>query len=146
MNSASQVRISKIKVKKDKAGLKWATVQLTRAVAEEDSYTSGVRATIEHMRENKVVTNVKLSERVERKNLVFFAAEGLDKESEMFPVVDLVNFRIRREDEEERDWLVLSFEFTIQLDDAKRWIIPSIGDDILCVVEDSQLSFPQEGI
>lgn len=143
MNSANQVRISKIKVKKDKLGLKWATIELTRAVDESDRFTPSVSSAMEHMRENAKVETVKLSEQVGAKNLIFFAAIGIDKPSDLFPGVEIGNFRLRREESEDRDWIVLSFDFTVPLEDARRWLIPSIGDDILCVVEDAQLSFPR---
>ncbi len=143
MNSANQVRITKIKVKKDKLGLKWATIELTRAVDESDRYVSSVTSALEHMRENEKVTSLKISEEVKSKNLIFFAAIGIDKPSDMFPNCEIGNFRVKREESEDRDWLVLSYDFTVQLEDARRWLIPSIGDDILCVVEDSQLSFPK---
>lgn len=144
MNSANQVRVSKVSVKKDKLGLKWATIELTRAVEESDQYTAAVRATLEHMKDCKPVSKVKMEEHVPSKNLVFFAGFGVEKPSEMFPAVDLGNFRIKREETEDRDWFVLQFDFTVPLEAARRWIIPSIGDDILCVVEDAQLSFPKE--
>ena len=141
MQSANQVRVTKVKVKKDKLGLKWATIELTRPLDESDSYTSSVRSSIEHMRENEKVSNMKLSEQVAARNLVFFAGVGVDKPSEMFPGCEIGNFKLKREESDDRDWLVLSFEFTVPLEDARRWIIPSIGDDTLCVVEDAQLSF-----
>jgi hypothetical protein len=143
MQSANQVRVTKIKVKKDKLGLKWATIELTRPVDESDSYTPAISQTLDHMRGNEKVKQVKMSEQVAARNLFFFAAPGVDKPSDVFPGVEVGNFRIKREESEDRDWLVLSFDFTIQLEDARRWIIPSIGDDILCIIEDAQLSFPK---
>jgi hypothetical protein len=143
MNSANLVRVTKIKVKKDKVGLKWATIELTRPLDEQDSYTPSVRSSIEHMRDNKNVASMKLSEQVEARNLIFYAALGIEQPSEMFPDVEIGNFRLKREESEERDWLMLTFDFTIPLENARKWIIPSIGDDILCVVEDAQLSFPK---
>lgn len=143
MESANQVRITKIKVKKDKLGLKWATIELTRAVEEQDRYTGSVASALEHMRDNEKVQTLKLSERVESKNLVFFAGLGMDKPSALFPGCEIGDFKLRREESEDRDWLVMSFEFTVPLEEARTWLIPSIGDDILLVVEDSQLSFPK---
>ena len=142
MQSANQVRISKIKVTKDKLGLKWATIELSRPVDESDRYAPAVTSALEHMRENEKVSRMKLSEQVASRNLVFFAGLGVDKPSDVFPGVEVGNFRIKREESEDRDWIVLSFDFTVPLEDARRWLIPSIGDDILCVVEDAQLSFP----
>lgn len=144
MNSANQVRITKIKVKKDKIGLKWATITLTRAVDESDRYVASVTSALEHMKENEKVGSLKLTEQVASKNLLFFAGIGVDKPSAMFPSAEISNFRLKREESEERDWILLHFDFTVPLEEARQWLIPSIGDDILCVVEDSQLSFPKE--
>lgn len=144
MESASQVRISKIKVKKDKIGCKWATIELMRAVDDSDKYTPNVSSAIESMTENEKISQVKLSEHVAARNLHFFAGVGVDKPSDIFPSVEIGNFKLKREESEDRDWLVLTFEFTVPLEDARRWIIPSVGDDILCVVEDAQLSFPKD--
>jgi hypothetical protein len=144
MNSANTVRISKIKVKKDKVGLKWATIELTRAVDEEDRYTGSVTNALEYMQDNKEAAQVKLDEHVGNRNLLFFAGFGVDKPNEVFPNVELTTFKLRREESGDRDWFLLTFEFTVPLEDARRWLIPCIGDDILCVVEDSQLSFPKD--
>lgn len=143
MLGANQVRVTKIKVKKDKVGLKWATIELTRPLDESDSYTSAIRSSIDHMRSNEKVTNLKLNEQVTSRNLIFFAALGIDKASEMFTNIEITNFKLKREESEDRDWLMLTFDFTVPLEDARRWIIPSIGDDILCVVE-APISFPKE--
>jgi hypothetical protein len=144
MKSANQVRVSKIKVKKDKLGMKWATIELMRPVEEEDQFTSSVRSALEHMRENDKVGQMKLTESVAARNLTFFAALDIDKPSEFFTGVEVGNFKIKREESEDRDWLVLTYEFTVALEQARKWIIPSIGDDIFCIVEDAQLSFPKE--
>lgn len=143
MQSANQVRITKIKVKKDKVGLKWSTITLTRAVDDSDRFVPSVTSALEHMASNDKVASLKLSESVSSKNLVFFAGVGIDKPSAMFPAVEIGNFRLKREESEERDWILLHFDFTVPLEEARTWLIPSIGDDILCVVEDSQLSFPK---
>ncbi len=144
MESANQVRVSKIKVKKDKHGQKWATIELSRAVEEGDKYSAAVTLAIEQMRDNEKITNLKMDETVAARNLIFFAAIGIDKPSELFPGVEVGNFRLKREESDTQEWLILSFDFTVQLEDARRWIIPSIGDDILCVMEDAQLSFGKD--
>ena len=142
MNSASAVRVTKIKVKKDKLGVKQATIELTRVVEPEDQFIAGVKLAVEQMGENEALESVKLSETAKSKNLIFWAAVGIDKPSEQFHCVTLGRFRIKREVmDESKSRLVLSFEFTVSLEDARVWIIPSIGDDVLCVVEDAQLSF-----
>lgn len=144
MNAASQVRISKVSVKKDKVGQKWATIQLMRAVDESDSYKGVLADALEFMESQEKAQHLKLTEKLGSKNLVFFPAVGVDKPSEMLHNVELGAFKIKREESEERDWLILTYDFTVTLEDARRWLIPSIGDDILCVVEDCQLSFPRE--
>jgi hypothetical protein len=144
MNAANQVRISKLKIKKDKMGQKWCTIEVTRALDESDSYTNTLAAALEHMKEHVGVSQMKLSERVTSRNLIFFPAEGVDKPSEAFHNLELGNFKLKREEGTDRDWLVLTYEFTVPLIEARRWLIPSIGDDILCVVEDCQLSFDKE--
>lgn len=143
MEAASQVRISKVSVKKDKVGQKWATIQLTRAVDQSDSYKGVLADALEFMESQEKAQHLKLTETLGSKNLVFFPAAGVDKPSEMIHSVELGAFKIRREESEDRDWLLLTYDFTIPLEDARRWLIPSIGDDILCVVEDAQLSFPK---
>lgn len=144
MNAASQVRVSKLKIKKDKMGQKWCTVEIMRAVDESDHYTDSLKSALQHMTENEGVDLMKVGTRVTSRNLIFFPAEGVEKPSEAFHNVELGNFKLRREEGTDRDWLVLTYEFTVALVEARRWLIPSIGDDILCVVEDCQLSFPKE--
>lgn len=143
MESANQVRVTKIKVKKDKLAQKWATIELTRAIEETDRYTPSVTSALEYMTENEEAKQVKLSTEVKNRNLFFYAGIGVDKPSDQFFNVEIGNFRLRREESEDRDWLVMTFDFTIPLELARTWLIPSIGDDILCVVEDAQLSFPK---
>lgn len=144
MNVASQVRISKVSVKKDKVGQKWATIQLMRAVDESDSYTGVLADSLEFMESQEKAQHLKLTETLGSKNLIFFPALGVEKPSEMLHSVELGAFKIKREESAERDWLILTYDFTVTLEDARRWLIPSIGDDILCVVEDCQLSFPKD--
>lgn len=144
MNAANQVRVSKLKIKKDKLGQKWCTVELTRAVDESDHYTATLASSLEHMQEQEGVAQIKVSERVNSRNLIFFPAVGIEKPTEAFHNVELGNFKLRREEGTDRDWLVLTYDFTVTLEEARRWLIPSIGDDILCIVEDCQLSFPKD--
>lgn len=144
MNAASQVRVSKLKVKKDKMGQKWCTVELMRAVDESDHYTDTLKNALDHMTMNQGVAQMKLSDRVTSRNLIFFPAAGVEKPSEAFTNIELGNFKLKREEGTDRDWMVLTYEFTVSLADARRWLIPSIGDDIMCIVEDCQLSFPKE--
>lgn len=143
MNVASQVRISKVHVKKDKVGQKWATIQLMRAIDDSDSYSGSLHEAVDTMQSQEQVELMKLSVKLGSKNLIFFPAAGVDQPSEMLAGIELGAFKIKREGTDDRDWLILTYEFTIPLESARRWLLPSIGDDILCVVEDCQLSFPK---
>ena|SRR6266705_2361659 len=140
METASAVRITKIKVSKDRLGTKLVTIELTRVVEREDKFIGSVAEAIDQMTENESLELVKLSTTVGSKNLIFWPAAGIDRPSETFVTVMLKKFRIKREGDEEHSQLVMSFEFTVPLEEARRWVIPAIGDDVMCVVEDSQLA------
>jgi hypothetical protein len=84
---------------------------------------------------------MKLSECVAARNLIFYAADGVEVPSERLNGVEIGNFKIKREEHKGQHWFVLTYEFTVTLEEARRWIIPSIGDDILCVVEAAQMEF-----
>lgn len=122
-------------------GQKWATIQLMRAVDESDSYQGTLADALDHMGDHDLVRQMKLDETMKSKNLIFFPAAGVDKPSEALHNVEIGSFVIKREESSDRDWLVITYEFTVSLEDARRWLIPSVGDDILCVVEDCQMSF-----
>lgn len=142
MESANRVVISKIKVKKDKLGLKTATVEITRVVEEGDKFTPDIEDAIMSMSANKKIDSLKLSEIVGARNLLFFSAPDMPKPSDMVAGIEIGSFKLRREQSDVRDVLVISFEFTMELAHAKQWILPSIGDDVMLVVEDMQTSLP----
>lgn len=141
MESANRVVISKIKVKKDKHGIKTATVGITRVIEDGDKFTPDIEDAIASMAANKKMQKLSLTEEVGARNLVFFSAPGIDKPSEMIAGATLGRFTLRREEAEINEALVIYFEFTMQLDHARQWVLPSIGDDVMLVVEDMQESF-----
>jgi hypothetical protein len=140
MDSANMVRVTKVHVKKDRLGVKLARIEITRVVDESDRFTDSVALALRQMAENSEIETVRLTETVPSRTLVFFAAAGIERPSDTIADVEIGNFKVWREDSAVTTRLVLSFEFTVRLDEARRWLIPSIGDDVLCVVEQAQLS------
>jgi hypothetical protein len=143
MFNANTVRVTKIKVAKDKRGKKTATIQLTRVVEVGEQLTPLLREAVDHMEAHEKITKMQLSERIPRRNLLFWPSNAdLGTPSDLFPCVELNNFRLRREgnSEKEETSILMTWEFTVPLDDARRWLIPAIGDDIVCVVEDANLT------
>ena len=143
MQTIGTVRITKIKITKDKQGSKFATIELTRILDAEDKITDLQETVSCIMRERGHISKVKLTENVKKQNLIFWAAAGIDKPSDMLHCVELSNFRLTREGEADSDEaeIVASFDFTCSLEDARRWLIPAIGDDILLAIEEAQMSF-----
>jgi len=141
MEGASSVRISNIQVKKDKNGTKYATIEILRVVDEGDQFSAGIALALQQMRENKALLSIEISESVLGRNLVFFAGIGVTQASEAFHNVELRNFRVKRERVGEHEDLVMKFRFTVKLEEAF-WTLRAIGDDVLCVVEESQPSLP----
>ena len=141
MQSIGAVRLTKIKITKDKQGSKFATIELTRVLDEEDKITDLQETMALIMKERGHVSKVRLSEHVPKQNLIFWSAPGIDKPSDMIHCVELSNFRLSRDGEPDSSEaeIIMSFEFTSSLEDARRWLIPAVGDDIYLAIEEAQM-------
>ena len=138
---ASRVQIAKLKVAKDKWGIKYCRVSILRTVDESDRDTPAVAAAIQHMMGNQKVTKVAVGMELRACSLTFYGAPET-KPSERFPAVEAFNFRLKREKPGSVDTSIsLAFDFNIPLVRAKEWIIPAIGDDILCVIDREEVLF-----
>lgn len=136
MNAASRVRIAKLKIGKNKFGMKVCEIELRRSVDESDHHTPHVEAAIQHMNQNEKCTKIDLGLEMRACSLAFYGSPTSEP-SDRFPSVEVWKFKLKRE----RGEITLSFSFVTLLEDARRWLIPSIGDEILCVIEDAQMSF-----
>lgn len=144
MSDAMKVQITKIKISKDKTtGRKLASIELTRQIEDTDEYEGEVAKAINQITDNDGIETVSLSTVETPRSLSFSSVDG--RGSDFVPACALEKFKIRRECAKPVDIFYLSFEFTIPLKDAKRWLIPSIGDLVGVLIENSTLPLPFSG-
>ena len=144
MSGAHRVRVAKIKVERDKHGHKLCTIELARTVDEADQDTPAVWRSIQHMQDNEKVTKLHLGIEMKACSLEFYGAPQT-KPSESFAWTEAYNYRLKREKPGSfQSSISMSFDFTVSLEAAKRWLIPAIGDDILCVIGEPQMRLPEE--
>lgn len=140
MENATALRISRLKVKRDKFGMKYATIRLeSPADSWQRTDSLHLRCAIEAFQRNPKMIRLKLSDCLTAKSLTFFTREEPETSQECATPVDLLNFHLERAPDEP-DWIFLSFEFTVPLEFARRWLIGQIGDDLLCAISNAQLS------
>lgn len=145
MSAASSVQITKVRITRDKNGDKHAVISLRRVLDSADHYTDSIAHAVGQMKENAAINSLRLAGTL-LCNLTFWAAAGLAKPSEILEGTEIGNFRLDREvTGPGHSYLTLTYDFELKLDLARRWIIATLGDDILCVLETSQLSFPKAG-
>lgn len=133
------VQITKIKIMKEKkTGAKLAIVELTRIIECDDSFEHPLSAAVNAFSSQQSLEKCSLNISLNSKNLLFSNPGSVGSKFEAYER-SLENFKL------ERIGLVdisMSFEFFIPLSEAKRWLIPAIGDEVRVEITDCQGSLP----
>lgn len=137
MEHATTARISRVRVSKDKkTGKKQAAIELAQPVSDGAKLDGPLALAVEQMRDNPKLELVRLSITVEKRNLAFFTPGSVGKPLETVKSVELAKFRVKRDG----DLLEIFYQFELTLEQAKRWLIPAIGDEVMVMVEAAQMT------
>jgi hypothetical protein len=128
-----EAQITKVKIGVDKAGKKYAVVELTQTWLPDTWREDAIVArAINYLLARTEFESIRLQITLDDRRLEFLDEGAVAWE---IPCCRLENFRLKRIGDRTK----LSFEFAVSLAEAKHWLIPAVGDTVNVRITHSQM-------